>query len=70
MTKVEGKTAAEWANNMAGLRASKPRPLARLYGTCGPTPEQAEAHARAMKEWNRVYRRATKNQKAALALQS
>jgi hypothetical protein len=63
-------TAAEWAAEMSRLRDAKPRPLAKLYGKRGPTSEQAAAWADCMRRWNREYRYATKQQKAALAAEN
>jgi len=55
------------SRRMAELRKVKPRPLAKLYGKTGPTPEQAAQHAAAMREWNRQYRAAAAANKAYLA---
>ncbi len=41
--------ATDWVREMERLRSVKPRPIEKLYGTKGPTPEQATAgrgHAR------------------------
>lgn len=38
------------------LQANKPRPIQRLYGTRGPTPEQAERWRAQSKAWNRAWR--------------
>ena len=63
------KTAADYARDIAQLQYVKPRPLAKLYGTNGPTPDQADAHADQMRDWSRRYRLASKLCKAALAAQ-
>jgi len=59
-------SAAQWANEMARLRDVKPRPLHKLYGRSGGTPEQQAAWKAQMSEWNRQYRHASKMQKIAL----
>ena len=64
------KTAADYAGELSQLRYVKPRPLAKLYGTNGPTPDQEDAHVDQMREWNRRYRLVSKLWKAALAAQS
>lgn len=61
------RSAADWAEEMARLRAVKPRPVSRTFGTNGPTAAQAEEWADRMRAWNRAYRHATKMQKEALA---
>ena len=63
------KTAADYARDMAQLRYVKPRPLAKLYGTNGPTPDQEDAHEDQMRVWIRRYRLVSKLCKAALAAQ-
>ena len=63
---VDELSAADLAGQMADMRSRKPRPLSKLYGEKGPTPEQAAEHARQMREWNREYSRLSKAQKAAL----
>lgn len=60
------KSASDWAEEMAKLRSIKPRPIAKLYGLKGPTPEQAATHSEQMKAWNKAYRNASKQQKIAL----
>jgi len=64
------KTAAEWARKMATLRETKPRPLDKLYGKRGPTPEQKAEWDAATKAWNASYRRASLMQKKTLAEQN
>lgn len=59
-------SASQWANEMARLRDIKPRPLHKLYGSRGPTPEQKAKWDADMREWNRLYRHASKMQKIAL----
>jgi hypothetical protein len=63
---VAPKSSVEWTREMGRLRDEKPRPLDKLYGKAGPTPEQAKAHADAMRKWNSAYRKASAAQKAAL----
>jgi hypothetical protein len=60
-------SAVDWASEMSRLRDIKPRPIAKLFGTKGPTAEQAIRHANAINLWNAQYRRASKEQKLALA---
>lgn len=62
-----GRSATEWADELYRLRAEAPRPLSKLYGAKGPTPEQKSAHDAEMKAWNKKYRNAQKNHKIALA---
>lgn len=68
--KVAGKTAAEWARVIGDLRDKKPRPLDKLYGSKGPTPEQKTEWDAKMRAWTSEYRKASKNQKEALDLQN
>ena len=63
------KTAADYAGELSQLRYVKPRPLGKLYGTNGPTPDQEDAHEDQMRDWNRRYRLVSKLWKAALAAQ-
>ena len=63
-------TASEWCQRMQGLRDIKPRPAAKLYGTQGPTLAQAKQHRQAMRVWNSLYRKATKEQKRTLAVEN
>jgi len=51
---------------MADIRKNAPRPLNKLYGAKGPSPEQALAHAEATRKYNREYSHASSNQKTAL----
>lgn len=60
------ESAAWWAQEMARLRSIKPRPIAKLYGRNGPTPEQKTAWDAQMKAWNAAYRKASAEQKKAL----
>ncbi len=60
------QTLAEWSARLTTLRAKKPRPLAKLYGTRGPTPEQKAAHDAQTREWNKAYRAAGKRHAALL----
>lgn len=59
-------TSSEWCNEMQRLRDVKPRPITKLYGKRGPTPEQLESWTQQMREWNRAYRKASKMQKETL----
>lgn len=59
--------ATQWSDKMADLRARKPRPLDKLYGKRGPTPEQAAAHKAEMAAWNKEYNAASKAHDAFLA---
>ena len=60
------RSASDWVQIMSDLRDVKPRPLAKMFGTRGPTPEQLEAYTAKVREWNARYRYASKMQKAAL----
>lgn len=64
---VDGKTAGEWSNVMTELRDRRPRSIEKVYGKQGPTPEQKADHDQRTRDWNREYRRASNNQKLALA---
>jgi hypothetical protein len=64
------KTAADYARHLARLRDVKPRSLAKLYGSNGPTGDQENAHEDQMRNWSRRYRLVSKLYKAALAAQS
>ena len=59
-------TATDWSREMSRLRESKPRPLHKRYGP-HPTDEQNSAHRAEEREWNRLYRKASKEQKRTLA---
>jgi hypothetical protein len=59
-------SASQWANEMARLRDIKPRPLVKMFGKSGGTPEQQTTWKAQMAEWNRQYRHASKMQKIAL----
>lgn len=61
-------TASDLALQMAELRKRKPRPVAKLYGSAGPTPEQAAQHKRQLAEWQRQYRALSNQHKRQLAL--
>ena len=61
------KSASHWALLMVKLRKMQPRPITKLYGKKGPTPEQKERWDAEMKRWNRVFRAVSKEQKRALA---
>ena len=55
MTYAEQHKAA--LDNMTAVWATKPRPLKKLYGTQGPTPEQLEAWHAAYNAWSSEYRK-------------
>jgi hypothetical protein len=57
----------QWANEMARLRDIKPRPLVKMFGKSGGSPEQRAKWESEMREWNRQYRHASKMQKITLA---
>jgi hypothetical protein len=59
--------AVQPARRIAELQKSKPRPIGKLFGTRGPSPEQAAAHAAEVKDWNRQHRQASKAHKEHLA---
>lgn len=61
------KSASDWAMVMSELRKSKPRPIAKLYGSKGPTTEQLSEHRAREKAWNSQYRKASVMQKKTLA---
>lgn len=61
-------SAADYANQMAAHRANKPRPIDKLYGRNGPTPEQRAEWDNKMREWNKTMRDLTKKQKAQLEI--
>ncbi len=58
--------ASEYANRMSELQATKPRPLIKMFGSNGPTPEQAAAYHETSKAWSREYNAVSRNQKLAL----
>lgn len=60
-------TASDYAMMMAEHRKSQPRPIKKLYGAQGPTPEQLRAYQVKSKAWNAEYRRLGKLQKKALS---
>ncbi len=61
-------SASEWTQELTRLREIKPRPLHKLYGRNGPTPEQKTAWEEKMKAWNKLYRHASKMQKEQLVI--
>jgi hypothetical protein len=63
-------SASDWAMQMAKLRDFRPRPIAKLYGKRGPTPEQAVLHQAEEREWNALYRHARKMQKKTLEVEN
>lgn len=60
------RSAADLAREMSDLQAVKPRPIKKLYGSKGPTPDQLKTWEQEMREWNRKYRAASNQQKLAL----
>lgn len=50
------------------LRVARPRPIQKLYGLRGPSPEQLAAYKEESKIWNRAYRRAQKAYKEGVAI--
>jgi hypothetical protein len=58
-------SASDWALEMVRLREFKPRPLHKRYGK-NPTPEQVAFHKEEERNWNRLYRYASKMQKKML----
>jgi hypothetical protein len=60
------KRALHWAQDLEALRQRKPRPIEKLYGERGPTPEQVQEHKKAMTSWNTTYSRVRKAWKSAL----
>lgn len=68
---VEGRagdvrTHAEILRDMQAVRDRKPRPLNKMYGAKGPTPEQLAEHGAKMRAWNAEMRKASKGEKEAL----
>jgi hypothetical protein len=63
----QAKSAADWAQEMTDLNKVKPRPLEKMYGK-NPTEAQVKDHAEKVKEWNRKYRFASKQQKIQLEI--
>ncbi len=59
--------ATDAASEMSALRDVKPRPIDKMFGKNGPTPEQRTEWEAAMKDWNRKYRAASARQKVELA---
>ena len=59
-------SAADWAEAMSELQRSRPRPLAKAFGTNGPNEMQLKNWTAQSKDWNSRYRYASKMQKAAL----
>lgn len=60
-----GPEPSDWVAEMAELRkpGMKPRPIEKLYGARGPTPEQAAAWKAEMAAWNKQYRHASQQAK-------
>ena len=50
------------------LRAVRPRPIKKLYGARGPSPEQLAAYKEDEKIWNRAYRCAQKAYKEGIVI--
>ena len=59
-------SAADIATQMSELRQQKPRPIEKLYGKQGPTPEQLAAHQQSMRSWNRQYNALAKRHRQQL----
>ncbi len=57
----------DYARVMSELQKVKPRPINKLFGSNGPTPEQRTDWDAAMKAWNKAYRAASAKQKIQLA---
>lgn len=55
MTYAEQHKAA--LDHMSAVWQTKPRPLKKLYGTNGPTPEQLDAWNAAQRTWSSEYRK-------------
>ena len=51
-----------------GLRAVKLRPIAKLFGKRGPSPEQLATYKEEARTWNHAYRRATKAYKEGVEI--
>jgi len=51
-------THTEAARKMTALREVRPRPIAKLFGKNGPTPDQLTAYKAQVKIWNAQYRAA------------
>jgi hypothetical protein len=60
-------TASEYASLMAKHRETQPRPIKKLYGVNGPTPEQLTEYLARTKRWSAEYGRLSKLQKRTLA---
>lgn len=60
-------SAADWARRMSELRDVKPRTLKQWFGARGPDAEQLARYNAQMKDWQSLYRYATKMHKATLA---
>lgn len=59
--------ATQWSRRMSDLLKIKPRPLDKLYGKRGPTPDQAASHKAEMAAWNKEFHAASKSHKLHLA---
>lgn len=53
-------------NEMEAMRDRKPRPLAKMFGSKGPTPEQKAKYDADVRAWNRDYSRLRREQRIAL----
>lgn len=58
--------AAELAREMAKLRESQPRPIAKMYGSRGPTPEQEAAWNEANRSYNNKMSKLRKEHKSMM----
>lgn len=58
--------ASEIVRRMATLRESQPRPIDKMFGRNGPTPEQAAAHGEQVRAFNREMSKLKRAHKIAL----
>lgn len=61
------RCATDLAREMSRLRDRQPRPLAKLYGRQGPTPEQRTSWEIVSKQYNRMMSHLRKAHKVAVA---
>lgn len=59
-------SAADIARAMSDMRTTKPRSLARMFGSNGPTDAQRAAHDASVRAWSKEYRALSKAHKVAL----
>jgi GNAT superfamily N-acetyltransferase len=60
------KKAVDIAREMSEMQKTKPRPLAKLFGTNGPTPAQKLTYDAQVRKWNSEYRKLQAAHKIAL----